>query len=184
MIEIAEASINSFASIEKANDQPFDQLVALTYSQLQDLITKAMEISIEPLKAEINNLKHQAAHHEIEAQVLKSRLQGFSDIQDNHGERINEHAGAINTLWQTINTPPLPRGKKTMARIEDLKRILKARGGSQTFEVLQDALDLTPSQFSKLVSQLDKRSFEVNRRPGSKRGEKVLNLRSRIKDHL
>jgi hypothetical protein len=71
-----------------------------------------------------------------------------------------------------------------MARIEDLKGILKARGGSQTFEALQDALDLTPSQFSKLVSQLDKRSFEVNRRPGSKRGEKVLNLRSRIKDCL
>jgi regulator of replication initiation timing len=184
MIEIAEASINSFASIEKAKAQPFDQLVTLTYSQLQDLITKAMEMSTEPLKAEIDNLMNQAAHLETETQVLKSRLQGFSDIQDNHSERINEHAGAINMLWQTIKTPPSPRGRKTMARIEDLKRILKARGGSQTFEALQDALDLTPSQFSKLISQLDKRSFEVNRRPGSKKGEKVLNLRSRIKDCL
>jgi chromosome segregation ATPase len=184
MIEIAKASINSFASIEKASVQPFDQLVTLTYSQLQELITKAMERSTEPLKAEIKNLKIQAVHHERESQVLKSRLQGFSDIQDNHGEKINEHADAINKLWQTIKTPPSPRGRKTMARIEDLKRILKARGGSQTFEALQDALDLTPSQFSKLVNQLDKRSFEVNRRPGSKRGEKVLNLRSRIKDCL
>jgi chromosome segregation ATPase len=184
MIEIAEASINSFASIEKANIQPFDQLVTLTYSQLQDLITKAMERSTELLKAEINNLKNQAAQHEMETQVLKSRLQGFSEIQDNHSERINEHASAINTLWQTIKIPSSPRGRKTTARIEDLKQILKARGGSQTFEALQEALDLTPSQFSKLVSQLDKRSFEVSRRPGSKWGEKVLNLRSRIKDRL
>jgi chromosome segregation ATPase len=184
MIEIAKASINSFALREKVSAQPFDQLVTLTYSQLLELITEAIERSTEPLESEIKNLKNQASCYEMEIQILKSRLQGFSEIQDNYSERINEHADAINKLWQTIKVPPSPRGRKTMARIDDLKRILKARGGSQTFEALQDALGLTPSQFSKLVGQLDKRSFEVSRRPGSKRGEKILNLRSRIKDCL
>ena len=182
MIELAEASINSFASIEKASVQPFDQLVTLTYSQLLELVKKGIERSTESLENEIKNLKIQASHHEKEIQVLKSRLHGFSEIQDNYCERINEHADAINKLWQTIKAPPAPRGRKTIARIEDLKIILKAHGSSQTFEALQEELCLSPSQFSKLVCQLDKRSFEVSRRPGSKRGEKVLSLRSRIKD--
>lgn len=182
MIEIAEASINSFALIEKVNPRPLDQLVTLTYSQLLELITKALEQSKEPLEIEIENLKSQASCHEMEIQILKSRLQGFTEIQDNCSERIGDHANAINKLWQTIQAPSIPRGRKTIARIEDLKKILKGHGGSQTFEALQKALDLTPSQFSKLVGLLDKRCFEVSRRPGSKRGEKVLHLRSRIKD--
>ncbi len=47
-----------------------------------------------------------------------------------------------------------------------LKEILKARGGSQTFKKLQEDIDLSPSEFTYLVSCLDKRSFEVGRRPG------------------
>jgi hypothetical protein len=56
-------------------------------------------------------------------------------------------------------------GKKTAARIAKLKEILKARGGSQTFKKLKEDLDLSPSEFSYLVGCLDKRSFEVGRRP-------------------
>lgn len=184
MIELAEARINSFALNEEASAKPFDQLVTLTYGQLLELMTKAIERSTEPLKSEIKNLKSQESYHEMEIRILKSRLQGFSEIQDDCSERITQHTGAINKLWQTVKTPSSPKGRKTIARIEDLKSILKAHGGSQTFPALQEALCLTPSQFSKLVSQLDKRSFEVSRRYGSKRGEKILSLRSRIKDCL
>ncbi len=73
-----------------------------------------------------------------------------------------------------------PRGEKTAARIVKLKALLKARGGSQTFKKLQEDLDLSPSEFTYLVGCLDKRSFEIGRRPGSKRGEKVLSLKVRI----
>jgi hypothetical protein len=75
-------------------------------------------------------------------------------------------------------------GTKTAARIAKLKSILKARGGSQTFQKLQEDLDLSPSEFTYLVGCLDKRSFEVSRRPGSKRGEKVLSLRVRIMEPI
>ena len=71
-------------------------------------------------------------------------------------------------------------GKKTAARIEKLKAILKARGGSLTFKKLQEDLDMSPSEFTYLVGCLDKRSFEVNCRPGTKSGEKILSLRVRI----
>lgn len=75
-------------------------------------------------------------------------------------------------------------GKKTVHRIEKLKALLKIYGGSQSFKQLQDDLDLSPAQFTRLVGSLDKRSFEVKRRPGAKRGEKVLSLKVRITEPL
>lgn len=75
-------------------------------------------------------------------------------------------------------------GKKTVHRIEKLKALLKSYGGSQSFKQLQDDLDLSPAQFTRLVGSLDKRSFEVKRRPGAKRGEKVLSLKVRVAEPL
>jgi len=71
-------------------------------------------------------------------------------------------------------------GRKTEARIKELKKILKASGGSRTFQEMEKSLGLSRSQFSKLLNHLDKRIFEVSRRPGGKRGEKILSLRVRI----
>lgn len=79
---------------------------------------------------------------------------------------------------------PKSNGKKTVHRIEKLKALLKSYGGSQSFKQLQDDLDLSPAQFTRLVGSLDKRSFEVKRRPGAKRGEKVLSLKVRITEPL
>jgi hypothetical protein len=69
----------------------------------------------------------------------------------------------------SVSVAPSP-GKKTASRIEMLKAILKSRGGSQTFKKLQEDLDMSPSEFTYRVGCLDKRSFEVTRRPGTKRG--------------
>lgn len=73
-------------------------------------------------------------------------------------------------------------GRKTEVRIKEVKEILKASGGSRTFQELERSLGLSPQQFTYLVSHLDKRVFEISRRPGTKRGEKILSLRVRIKE--
>ena len=73
-------------------------------------------------------------------------------------------------------------GRKTEVRIKEVKTILKASGGSRTFQELERSLGLSPQQFTYLVSHLDKRVFEISRRPGTKRGEKVLSLRVRIRE--
>jgi hypothetical protein len=80
------------------------------------------------------------------------------------------------------NDRPRPQGAKTATRIEKLKSILKRCGGSRTFAQLQKDLGLSPSQFTRLTKALDGRSFEVFRRAGGKRGEKVLRLKVRIMD--
>jgi len=86
---------------------------------------------------------------------------------------------------KALGQPQVPGGgKKTLARIEKARQILKASGGSRTFQELEKSLGLSPSQFTYLVSHMDKRSFEVSRRPGGKRGEKILSLRERIREGL
>jgi hypothetical protein len=82
---------------------------------------------------------------------------------------------------QKEKEPLAQGGRKTEARIKELKKILKASGGSRTFQELEKSLGLSPQQFTYLVAHLDKRSFEISRRPGSWRGEKILSLRERIK---
>ena len=126
----------------------------------------------------------------IQAELQKTRDELASLQADLRKYRIWSSATKIEDLWEWVEemdarlakTAPatLPQGQKTAARIAKLKEILKARGGSQTFKKLQEDLDLSPSEFTYLVGCLDKRSFEVGRRPGTKRGEKVLSLRVRI----
>ena len=76
-------------------------------------------------------------------------------------EELDSHSAKI-----TLAT--LPQGEKTAARIVKLMEILKVRDGSQTFKKLQEDLDQSPSEVTYHVGGLDKRSFEVGRRPGTK----------------
>jgi hypothetical protein len=69
------------------------------------------------------------------------------------------------------------RGKATARRIEKLKALLKVYGGSQAFKQLQNDMELSPSQFTRLVKCLDKRYFEIRRCPDAQRGEKMLSLK-------
>jgi len=126
----------------------------------------------------------------IQAELQKTRDELASLQADLKKYHIWSSPAKVEDLWGWVEeldarmakaTPTAsPRGEKTAARIAKLKGILKSRGGSQTFKKLQEDLDLSPSEFTYLVGCLDKRSFEIGRRPGSKRGEKVLSLRVRI----
>jgi len=147
------------------DDQLLEELIAKALQPLQDRIS-ALEVTITNLQEENSALAATQAHL-TENQEIQLRLIG--KIRDSSKKNIDPSS-----------SPAESRGKKTSARIAKLKKILKAHGGSQTFKKLQEDLDLSPSEFTYLVGCLDKRSFEVGRRPGTKRGEKVLSLRVRI----
>jgi hypothetical protein len=68
-------------------------------------------------------------------------------------------------------------GTKTAARIDRIRAILKARGGTTTFKELRREMELKPNQFSALVAKLDKRTFQVLINPRA-RDEKALRLRA------
>ena len=120
-----------------------------------------------------------------ELQDLKKKVEELekdhSTLSDNQFIQLK----LVNSLREEVHKEQkVTTGMKTLARIAKLKEILRARGGSQTFQKLQEDLGLSPSEFTRLVARLDKRSYEISRRPGSKRGEKVLSLRVRIYEHL
>jgi len=103
---------------------------------------------------------------------LPSRVFGLEEDLQSLEEKVLSQKGK--------EGKPRGGGRKTEARIREVKKILKVHGGSRTFQELESVLGLSRSQFSKLLNHLDKRIFEVSRRPGGKRGEKILSLRVRI----
>ncbi len=152
---------------------PEDQLLA-------ELIAQAVEKATHPLQDRISALAEIIVNLEKEMAALAATQATLSDNQFIQLQLISQLREAARTDPRLIAPATALPGKKTSARIAMLKEILKVRGGSQTFKKLQEDLDLSPSEFTYLVGCLDKRSFEVTRRPGTKRGEKILSLRVRI----
>lgn len=77
-----------------------------------------------------------------------------------------------------------PASRKTEARIADLRKFLKKRGGKSSFKEVRRELSLKPNQLSALVAQLDKRQFLVLTNPRAK-DERILQLRVGVRSvHL
>jgi len=75
----------------------------------------------------------------------------------------------------TAPTTP-PPGEKTISRIAKVKDFLKTRGSGATFQECERLLSILPNQMTRLVSMMDKRSFEIFSRPGDGR-QKILRLK-------
>ena len=110
MTEVASASINTFGPSPKVDSvPPSDQLITLTYGQLQGLI----EAAIRPLQEEIAQLREELASLEkvqdtlSENQLIQLRL-------------INELKEKVNQESQSSATTT----KKTIDHIDDLYRLM------------------------------------------------------------
>lgn len=143
------------------------------------LILQAQEKRLGELEA-LQVLYHGEPPTPEERPALSEALQRQREAQASLPSRVWSLEEDLEILEQEVHSrkETEPGGKKTQARVKQLKEILKK--GSRTFKELQRQLSLSPSQFSKLLNHLDKRVFEIARRPGGKKGEKVLSLRVRI----
>ena len=142
--------INSFASI--SNDPRLTALLAEVCQRIEAL--------------------------ELENKNLKARVLDLEINQDEHIDKINEHAEAINKVWSISKRPVAPKGQKTSERLRKLDQILKT-SGAKTLTQLEKDLGVSPQEMSRLLSRLDKRKYQIFPREGDKR-EKVIKLRSRI----
>jgi hypothetical protein len=197
MIEVATASINSFASGKADFVQPSEQLITLTYGQLQDLVQETIERATTPLESRIESLERKVGsgegredaldghkrqdnlHHivqllQAENGALKRELEAFQEHVAQ--ERAFDRQRIVRLESRPAPTTPMA-GTKTAARIDRIRAILKARGGTVSFKELQRELELKPNQFSALVARLDKRTFQVLINPLA-RDEKALRLRA------
>ena len=169
------SSINAFSQVPQLSDPSIDQVIVLSIEQLQTIIEKA----IQPLQDRISALEATVAS-------LEAKHVTFETTEEHDVNRlcldICQDRQRISKLEQrpTAAQPPaLPPGDKIAARIAKLKDFLKARGGGATFQECERLLDIHPNQMTKLVSQLDKRSFEVFTRAGDDR-QRVLRLKAQI----
>lgn len=162
IVEAQAQEIKALKSILEAQSQRLENL-----EDLQELYHgKVPAQEDRPILREVWERRRAAQ------ESLPSRVFGLEDDLQSLEEEVRSQKGK--------EGEPRGGGRKTEARIREVKKILKAHGGSRTFQELERALGLSRSQFSKLLNRLDKRIFEVSRRPGGKRGEKVLALRIRV----
>ena len=157
--------------------------IAVPVSILEQILSEvqALRDEVQDLRDTITSQAGELAIHRQQINALEGHLEtteGRLALDIAHDRQRISKLESSNVKCE--NDSPRPQGAKTAARIEKLKAILKRCGGSRTFQQLQRDLGLSPSQFTRLVKCLDQRSFEVFRRTGGKRGEKVLRLRVRI----
>lgn len=168
---------------------------ALSEAQAQEI--RSLKSLLQALGERVENLEslqevyHGPAPAPEDKEILREVWERRRAAQESLPSRVFGLEEDLQSLEEEVRSekalgqPQAPGGgRKTEARIKELKKILKASGGSRTFQELEKSLGLSPSQFTYLVSHMDKRSFEISRRPGSWRGEKILRLRERIKEPI
>jgi hypothetical protein len=141
MSEIALARINTFASAaQQADVQPSEPIFVLTGSQLQEIISLAVQESTQSLETDIQA-------HAREIQALKREL-GFQTL------RIDDSFEAIgdidNTLAKQTKSQPL---QKDRAKV--LKALLAANGGKMLAKEARKLMHLPKNIFSELLKTCD-----------------------------
>ena len=167
------------------------QIVEAQVLEIKSLTAK-LEAQSERLETleKLEELYHGKPPAQEERPILRAVYQRREEAQTGLPSRVfglEEDLQSLELEVQSLKRkegekPQAQEGRKTEARVKEVKRILKASGGSRTFQELERSLGLSPQQFTYLVSHLDKRVFEISRRPGTKRGEKILSLRVRIRE--
>jgi len=179
MIEVASQVNNFLPNAQIAPVSPQDQLITITFGQLQAIIATAVAEALNTALERVSDM---------EADIITLRdeivdLRALFETDTSHlAESIAQDRRRISSLEQSRTIPTLApevKGERTASRISKLKEYLKARGGGATFQEVERLLNIRPNQMTKLVSQLDKRSFEVFARSGDQR-QRVIRLKVRI----
>ena len=157
MSEIALAKINSFAHMaQQADVSPAEPIFVLTGSQLQEIISRA----IQPLQDEVSQLKATVAHQQEDIAALEAT----QDIQaDNQLIQLR----LINDLRKDQEPGP-----QTRDRVDILRALLAANNGKLLEKEARQKMHLSRSQFSKLLDHAH--DYVVVKPYHLKRNQKIL----------
>lgn len=177
MIEIAHALSSFLPNGQIAPVSPVDQPVyILTSDQLRAIISDAVHKATKSILTALSDLEARINALEARSTVIEAHEEAdiihLANGQAEDRKRISalEHQSRIQ--------PTTPLGEKTVARIDQIKSILKSRGPT-SFGELERILKISPREMLRITKKLDLRYFEITRRPGDAR-QKVLRLRSQI----
>jgi DNA repair exonuclease SbcCD ATPase subunit len=159
LIERAEKQAKEIEDLQNVNDQLNEKITSVK-GLAKDRIGELLAVIVD-----IQSVQN------VDRKYVNNLVEELGEIQD----VIAQHAEAINKIHQATRKIHAPNGKKSKARVDQLKEILK--GGSKTYKDLERLLKISPKEMNRLVSMLDTRSYEIFFRSGDNR-QKVLRLRS------
>jgi hypothetical protein len=174
MSGITSASINTLPSERQAGfESPSEQLIVLTYSQLQDLIVQAVQEAIQPLQDEIAQ-----NHQEIAA--LRLKMASLETLQEQDTNRICVDIAYDRRRLTALEHPAKEPGKTDLSRAEKIERYLAARPDHKaTFETLKGHLGIDKVLLNQAVKALMASSpgrYGITRTPGDKRKRTLIML--------
>jgi len=181
MSEIANASINTFGISPKADFvPPSEQLITLTYGQLQDLITRAIEKAVQPLQDEVGQLREEIAQDCQEIAALHTRLATVESLQESEISRVCVDIAQDRKRLASLEHPIKEPGKTVASRAEKIERYLSSRlDHKATFETLKGHLGIDKvllNQAIKTLMALSPGRYGIARTPGDKRKRTLIML--------
>ena len=170
MSNVAIARINTFGPSPKADfESPSEQLVVLTYAQLQDLIKEA----IRPLQDEISQLREERDQDHQEIAALRAKLISLESIQEKDTTRICLDIAYDRKRITALEHPIKEPGKTEISRAEKIEKYLAARPDHKaTFETLKGHLGIDKDLLKNAIKTLMESSpgrYGITRTPGDKR---------------
>ena len=140
--------INSFAPIAEQTDfavSPSEEAVfILTSSQLQDIITKAIEKALQPLQDEVRDLKATVAS-------LDEKIATLEATQETQADNQLIQLRLIGQLREATKKEPQPLQKD---RGEILRALIAANGGKMLAKDARQKMHLTKPLFSMLIATM------------------------------
>ena len=175
MIEVAKA-INSFLPVEQqANSVPQSEepVFILTSSQLQDLVTQAVEKAIQPLQDEVEALKVTVTRQGAEIAALES-------TEEQDVDRLALDIAYDRQRISHLEHPTRDPGKTEISRAEKIEKYLASRPDHRaTFETLKGHLGVDKDRLKEAIKTLMTASpgrYGIIHAPGDKRKRTLVML--------
>jgi len=184
MNKVAMASINNLRIPEATFASPSEQLIILTIGQLRDLIKEAVRETIQPLQAEVAEVKDELAdlrgqlkamedradRLEAENTALHTKIASLEATQDQDLNHVFKHIAQDRQRIYALEHPEKEPGKTELSRAEKIAKYLQARPDHKaTFETLKGHLGIGNDLLNKAVRALPPERFRVIGDPRDKR---------------
>jgi len=149
--------INSFASqVQTDFVPPSEQLITLTYGQLQNLVTRTVEKAIQPLQEEVAQLHAERDKDHREIADLHAQVRSLESLQEAEVTRvcldIAQDRQRISALEHPAGKEP---GKTEISRAEKIAKYLQSRPDHRaTFETLRGHLGVDKARLLETIKAL------------------------------
>jgi uncharacterized membrane protein len=162
MSEIALASIKTFASAPQSNlaSTSEESIFVIAASQLQSLITQAVEKAIQPLQEEVSQLRLERDQDCQEIATLRdivaSQAEKITAIENLEEQDVTRLALDIALDRQRISRLEEPKEPQPLQRDrgEILRALLAANGGKMLAKEARQKMRMDKASFSRLLATL------------------------------